>query len=193
MQSYFTEMKLVAAKHRARVFNELDEALEWVENRILADSGLVDDEETALELKDMDLLSGRKADTIEDLKACMQLRQLHAGEKVFAYADESDELYLIRRGAIRIMLPVGDGQAHHLATFGRGAFFGEMSFLDPSVRSADAVAFVDSEIYVLSRARFEEFATDHKRAALALLHGIARSLAVRLRYTDTELQTLQDG
>ena len=112
---------------------------------------------------------------------------------MFAYGEQSDELYLIRRGAVRIMLPIEGGQAHHLATFGRGAFFGEMSFLDPGRRSADAVAYVDSEIYVLSRARFEAFAGGHKRAALALLHGIARALAVRLRYTNAEVQTLQEG
>ena len=91
------------------------------------------------------------------------------------------------------MLPIEGGQTHHLATFGRGAFFGEMSFLDPGLRSADAVAFVDSEIYVLSHARFEAFTSSHKRAALALLHGIARALAIRLRYTNAEVQTLQEG
>ena len=83
--------------------------------------------------------------------------------------------------------------SHHLATFGRGSFFGEMSFLDPELRSADAVAFVDSQIYVLSRECFETFASDHKRAALALLHGLARALAVRLRDTTTEVRELQEG
>jgi SulP family sulfate permease len=193
MQANFSQMRLVASKHRARVFDELDEALEWVENSILEEHGFSRGEETALELEEMDLLAGYKAETIGDLKACLESRRLRAGEKVFAYGEESDELYPIRRGAVRIMLPIEGGQTHHLATFGRGAFFGEMSFLDPGLRSADAVAFVDSEIYVLSRARFEAFTSSHKRAALALLHGIARALAIRLRYTNAELQTLQEG
>jgi SulP family sulfate permease len=141
----------------------------------------------------MELLAGRKPDTIRDLEACMQVSRLHAGEKIFAYGDMGDELYLIRRGEVRIMLPIETGAAHHLATFGRGAFFGEMAFLDPGPRSADAVAFVDCEIFVLSRARFEEFAANHKRAALALLQGIARALAVRLRYTNAEVQALREG
>jgi len=195
MQAYFSEMRLAAAEHPARVFEELDEALEWAEDRVLEESGFARDEETPLELSEMDLLAGRKADTIADLEACLELRSLRAGEKVFGYGDEGDELYLIRRGAVRILLPVegGQGQGHHLATFGRGAFFGEMSFLDPGRRSADAVAYVDSEIFVLSRARFDAFASGHKRAALGLLHGIARALAVRLRYTNAEVQALQEG
>jgi SulP family sulfate permease len=141
----------------------------------------------------MELLAGRKPETLADLQACMQVSVLRAGDKVFAYGDAGDELYLIRRGEVRIMLPIEGGQAHHLATFGRGAFFGEMAFLDPGPRSADAVAFADCEIYVLSRARFESFAAGHKRAALALLHGIARTLAVRLRYTNAEVQALREG
>jgi len=193
MQAYFSEMNLAAEAHATRVFDELDEALEWAEDRILEESGFSGDEETPLQLAEMDLLAGRKADTIADLEACMEARSLRAGEKVFAYGDEADELYLIRSGAVRILLPVEGGQGHHLATFGRGAFFGEMSFLDPGRRSADAVAYVDSEIYVLSRARFDTFASGHKRAALALLHGIARALAIRLRYTNAEVQALQGG
>jgi SulP family sulfate permease len=193
MQAYFSEIRLVDPVHRARVFDELDDALEWVEESILAHDGFTGGEEKALELAEMELLAGRKPDTIRDLEACMQVSRLHAGEKIFAYGDMGDELYLIRRGEVRIMLPIETGQAHHLATFGRGAFFGEMAFLDPGPRSADAVAFVDCEIFVLSRARFEEFAANHKRAALALLQGIARALAVRLRYTNAEVQALREG
>lgn len=193
MQVYFSELELTASEHRARAFDELDEALEWVEERILAQSGFTGDPETVLQLAEMELLAGRKPDTIADLEACMQLATLRAGDKVFAYGDAGDELYLIRRGEVRIMLPIGDGPAHHLTTFGRGAFFGEMAFLDPGPRSADAVAFSDCEIYVLSRQRFEQFAAGHKRAAIALLHGIARTLAVRLRYTNAEVQALREG
>jgi len=54
--------------------------------------------------------------------------------------DPGGELLLIRRGAVRILLPLGGGGHLTLATFGRGNFFGEMAFLDGSVRSADAVA-----------------------------------------------------
>lgn len=193
MQAYLSELRLANPAHHARVFDELDAALEWVEERILAHDGFCRGEETALELAEMELLAGRKPDTIRDLEACMQVSRLHAGEKIFAYGDVGDELYLIRRGEVRIMLPIETGPAHHLATFGRGAFFGEMAFLDPGPRSADAVAFVDCEIYVLSRARFEAFASSHKRAALALLQGIARALAVRLRYSNAEVQALREG
>ena len=140
----------------------------------------------------MDLFGGHSTTTLKDLMGCLDTRRYAPGECVFGYGEQSDSLYLIRRGAVRIMLPV-DEQQHHLATFGRGAFFGEMSFLDPGARSADAVAHVESEIFVLSRERFEIFAANHHRAALALMSALARALAVRLRSTNAEVPALQEG
>jgi SulP family sulfate permease len=147
--------------------------------------------EQALELREMDLFTGRKAETLAALEACMERRAVGAGEKIFARGDSGDELYLIRRGAVRIVLPFTARQ-HHLATFGRGSFFGEMSFLDRGERSADAVAFTDTELFVLSRERFDEVTAHHKRLAIQLLDGIARILALRLRYANAELRTLRD-
>ena len=108
-----------------------------------------------------------------------------------ARGDVGDELFLIRRGAVRIMLPVSDKQSHHLGTFGRGAFFGEMAFLDGETRSADAIAFTDTDLYVLSRKSFDKFAEEHKKVALGLMEGLASVLASRLRYTNAELRVLE--
>jgi SulP family sulfate permease len=105
--------------------------------------------------------------------------------------ETGDEVFLIRRGAVRITLPLSVTEAHHLATFGRGNFFGEMSFLDHHVRSADATAFTDTDLFVLSQRRFEAVAAVHKRLAMQLFAGLARSLAIRLRYADAELRALR--
>jgi SulP family sulfate permease len=53
------------------------------------------------------------------------------------------------------------------------------------------VAFSDVELYVLSRQVFDKFAEEHKKAALALMEGIASVLASRLRYTTAELRALE--
>ena len=86
---------------------------------------------------------------------------------------------------------LGEATARHLASFGRGSFFGEMAFLDHQPRSADAVAFTDCELYVLSRQRFDQLVEHHKLLGLNLMEGLARLLASRLRHTDAELNALQ--
>jgi SulP family sulfate permease len=191
MRQYFDEVGLARKEHHARVFAELDEALEWVENRILEEARLERAAEKPLELAEIELFRGRKAETLSAVEACMDKRSYKAGEKIFARGDEGDELLLIRRGSVRVMLPLSEKQAHHLATFGRGDFIGEMSFLDGAARSADAIAFTDTDLYAVSRKRFDEVATGHKRLAINLFEGIARMLALRLRFTNSELRLLQ--
>jgi SulP family sulfate permease len=66
-----------------------------------------------------------------------------------------------------------------------------MAFLDGDVRSADAVAFSDADLYVLSRKAFDSFAEDHKKLSLGLMEGLASVLASRLRYTNAELRVLE--
>ena len=191
MQRYLDQVGLVRAESTIRVFDELDEALEWVEDRILEEALIEREEEKPLELYEIDLFQGRKEETLTALQACMELRSFKAGEKIFARGDAGDELFLIRRGSVRIMLPLNNSKSHHLGTFTRGNFFGEMAFLDRDTRSADAVVFTDTDLFALSRKNFDAFAEEHKKVALNLLDGLARTLAIRLRYTNAELRALQ--
>ncbi len=89
------------------------------------------------------------------------------------------------------MLPVEGGRSHHISTFGRGAFFGEMSFLDGRPRSATAIAYSDTDLYALSRKAFDQFSVEHKKMALNLMEALAKMLAARLRYADVEIHALE--
>ena len=192
MQQYFDTIGLVKSEHRARVFGELDEALEWVENSVLEEEHLTRTQETPLELREIDMFKRRKEETLAALEACMEKRSCTAGERIFASGEEGHELFFIRRGAVRVMLALAEKQEHHLATFGRGDFFGEMSFMDRAGRSAIAFALTDTDLFVLSRERFDAFAEDHRKLAADLFEGLARALAVRLRYTNAELRVLEE-
>jgi SulP family sulfate permease len=191
MQQYFDQVGLVRPESPVRVFGELDEALEWVEDRILEDAICNLGEQGALCLNEIELFKDRKAETLAALDQCMEKRSYKAGDKIFKRGDAGDELFLIRKGAVRIMLPISAKLSHHLGTFGRGSFFGEMAFLDGDVRSADAVAFSDTELYVLSRKTFDSVAEEHKKLAVAFMEGLASVLSRRLRYTNAELRVLE--
>ena len=191
LQEYFDQVGLLHADSPVKVFPTQDDALEWIEDRIIHDAALLKDEEIALELHEVEIFAGRKQETLAALEQCMEKRHVAAGEKIFSRGDSGDELFLIRRGAVRIILPLSDRQSHHLGTFGRGAFFGEMAFLDGDPRSANAVAFTDCELYVLSRHAFDKLADEHRKLGLRLMEGIASVLASRLRYTNAELRVLE--
>ena len=190
MRQYFDQVGLVKSESHIQTFSELDEALEWVEERLIEEEHLQRMLEKPLELREIDVFLGRKESTLAALESCMDKRSYKAGEKIFAQGDAGDEMFLIRRGAVRIVLPLSEKQGHHLATFGRGDFFGEMAFLDPAPRSADALAFTDTDLFVLSRTRFDTLAEEHKKLAMGLVLSLARVLSIRLRYANAELRAL---
>jgi len=112
---------------------------------------------------------------------------------LFRRGDTGDELFIIRRGIVRIVLPLENNRYHILATFGRGNFFGEIAFLDHGVRSADAVAATDTDVFVISRVRLDELSRSNPTLGVMLFARLARGLAIRLRYTDAELRALKEA
>lgn len=191
MQQFFDQIGLAPDKSAARVFDDIDDAKEWVENRILEEAAVKLEEETPLELNEVELFKGRKEETLAALGAHLVKARYAAGTKIFSRGDQGDELFFVRKGLVRFMLPIDSNHARRLSTCGRGAFFGELAFLDGDARSADAIALTDVELFVLSRKTFDAFAEGHKKVALNLLVGLASVLTSRVRHLTVELGTLQ--
>lgn len=191
MQQYFDQVGLVRPDSPVKVFEELDDALEWVEDRILSQEALGHPKEKLLDLHELDLFKGRKEETLAALRSYTQQRTYAPGELIFSRGDAGDELFLIRRGEVRILLPIDKMHSHHISTLGRGVFFGELSFLDGCPRAATAVAFGDVDVFVLSRSVFNQLEVEHRQAALKLLEGLAVALSGRLRSAYTELRALE--
>ena len=183
---------LVADGESVIIVPNLVSAIEGVEERLLGDLGRSNDDLPPLELHEVSLFKGSKADTLTDLMACMETRSCKAGETIYMHGETDANLYLLRKGEVRIMGCVGDSpQLCHIATYGRGEFFGGLGFLDRQLRDNDAVASVDSELFVLSVEKFNVLAEQHKRIAFVLVSQLARTLALRLRHADQELTLLQ--
>jgi len=193
LAEYFQHFGIIRPERAAaRTFPTRDDALLWIEDRILEEEVCVPTE-TLLNLSDMAMFAGRKPETLAALEARMQARSFKAGERIFSRKDDDNSLVLIRRGAVRITVEITDRLTYHLATFGRGDFIGELAFLDRKPRSADATAVTDTDLYFLPRDRFDELATEHKMIAVQLLEGVASSLASRLRSADKQLRIVQEG
>ncbi|MEN9479833.1 MAG: hypothetical protein RLZZ298_1228 [Pseudomonadota bacterium] len=176
-----------------RLFPELDSAIEWVEDRILGEVERATPEpEVSMLLAEMELFKGRKDDTLADLEARLTHRTCAAGEVVYSRGEPGDALYMIRRGSVKIFAPIGAGRTRHIATFGRGDFFGGLAFLDGRPRGNDAIAAAETEFFVLSLEQFNTLSEEHKRLAITLLSAIARTLALRLRHADTEIAMLHE-
>ncbi len=193
LREFLEQMEIVQADDETvRIFPELDNAIEWVEDRILGERESVLQVETPAQLHEMDLFSHHRDETIKELEAQMAQRYYKAGETVYALGEEGKEIFWIRRGAVRIFAPLGAGRSRHIASFGRGDFFGSLAFLDGGTHGNDAIALTDTEVYVLTRETFYKLSEEHKKLAFNLITALARTLAIRLRQADTEITMLRE-
>ena len=176
-----------------RIFPELDSAIEWVEDRLLGEAELTQPEpQTSLQLSEMELFKNHKDDTLVDLEARLENRFYAAGEAIYSCGEVGDSIYLIRRGSVKIFAPIGAGRTRHIASFGRGDFFGGLAFLDGRPRGDEAITATEAEFFVLSKEQFGILSEEHKKLALTLLSALSRSLALRLRHSETEIVMLQE-
>jgi SulP family sulfate permease len=194
LKAYFDEVGVVAHKTGAKAFDSLDDALAYAEERLLEDAKVSRGaEEGPLRLEQIHLFREFEPALVQALASCVDERSCHAGERVFWHGESGDEIFIIRRGKVRIELPLEGGRAHHLATFGRGDFFGDMAFIDRGVRSADAVAVTDTDLFVLSRERFNDGVWRNALLGTLVFARLAQALALRLRQTDGEVRALQEA
>jgi len=193
LREFFKQTGLTDGSDAVQIFPTIEAAIEWVENKLVGEIARPVSEEAPLHLQEMNLFQGRKVETMADLEASMEQRSLKAGEAIYSIGDQGRELYLIRRGETRIMAPIsGSRQLHHIATFGRGDFFGGLAFLDGRPRSDNAIAHTDIDLFVLSLDQFNLLAEQHKKLAFQLITAISRTLAQRLRHADGERTLLHE-
>jgi CRP/FNR family cyclic AMP-dependent transcriptional regulator len=87
--------------------------------------------------------------------------------------DESDTLYLILAGRVKIYLADEHGKELILAIKGPGQYFGEM-VLDEQPRSASVMTLEPAQFAILSRADFRAFLLSHAEVSLQLIQNLIR-------------------
>ncbi len=183
----------MAEKKRLKFFDTLDQAVEWVEDQILSEEKIaVKDESEPLNVEELELFEDLSHDLLSTMIKAMEIKDYKPAETIFSIGEESEEIYFIRKGNVKIVLPLAGGMIHHLATFSRGNFFGDMAFLDKGKRSANAVAADDVSLYVLKRSKFDEIAIEHPKIAGLFFERFAYTISSRLRQNNTELKALQE-
>ncbi len=187
MESYFNHVGLLKHLSPIKVFDDLEYAIEWVEERVLNENRATITEELLYELKDFSLIGHRKQETIDEIQSLFECRTFKKGEVIFKQGDLAGELYLIRRGLVRIVLRVSEQNIVHLSTLGQGNFFGEFSFLEGTPQYSEAFATMDTDLFVISREAFDKFSERHHRASFRFMQSLATVLAERLRLTSSEL------
>ena len=185
------KLSLRPGRLNVKTFTAADQALEYAENALLNALGVTSTVlERRLELAELDLCRDMRPTEIGALADVLRPRELTSGEQLFSAGDIGAELYLVLRGRVDIRLPAAADRFKRLAIYGPGTVFGEIAFLDPGPRAAEAVAVRPSELLVLDRVDFNRLRATYPDAAIALLLALGRLQSGTLRWSAKEIQRL---
>jgi CRP/FNR family transcriptional regulator, cyclic AMP receptor protein len=106
------------------------------------------------------------------------------GDIIFKEDEENcKEMFLIESGRVNIVKKVGDTDIT-LTTLDEGDFFGEMSLITGSKRSASAIAHTKCKLQTMDKETFEFNLSND----IIFMRQILETLAHRLEETDTSLK-----
>lgn len=192
LRSYVDHIGLLSDS-TAKIFDELDEALEWIEDETLMLAGHAHVSKEGIPLAKFEVFHGLNAQEIEALERCVQRHVYQEGDLVFSADSTGHELMLISRGEVKVSLPLANGKTIHLTTFSRGQFFGEMSFLDGRAHSADVYATRETELLAIDRKAFATVAAGDPVMSVSVMRAVALAIADRLRHANAELRDMRQS
>jgi len=108
------------------------------------------------------------------------------GTSIITAGGPTDSLYIIISGRLKVMMSDDEGREVILAILGANEFFGEMSLVDDSPRSASVVAIEACELLSLAKRDFNKCLEDNFEMAMTVMRGLVK----RLREADQKIGSL---
>lgn len=130
------------------------------------------------------------------IREMMHIREFQDSEVVFYENQPASGMYVITRGAVRIVLRHGQPDEILLVRLEAGDFFGELSLLDGAPRSATVIADGATELGGFFKPDLMDIIERRPRQGVKIVMALGEVLAERLRHTNAELrkaQKSQDG
>jgi CRP/FNR family cyclic AMP-dependent transcriptional regulator len=137
-------------------------------------------------LKAVPLFSAFTDTQLNTLLSCVQHRSYARSAFILRAGEETDALYIILSGRVKVLIPDEEGHEVILSIMGPQDFFGEMGLLDDQSRSASVEALESCEMLRLSKAGFTGLLKDNFELAMTII----RNLVKRLREADRKIESL---
>ena len=137
-------------------------------------------------IKNIQLFESFRADEIEALTQHFIQRKYSKNSIIINEYDETNSLYIILSGRVKIYLNDEAGKEIILDTQSRGDYFGEVSLFDDSPRSASVMTLENSSFAVLNKQSFLQALSDRPELALSIIRG----LTLRLRAGNDSVRCL---
>jgi glutaminase len=190
---FLAERSSATARHsKLLTFPDLDPALEWCEERLLGACIHAKGSSDALALSAHEICAGLSGPEVARLEHLLQRRAFRAGTMIVRKGDPADEIYLLSRGEVSVVIDLPNGQLKRLSTLSPGMAFGELAVVNRSPRGADVRADTEVECYVLTTAAFDSLGTSDPRIKMQILENLLRNVSQMLTRANRELATLAE-
>ncbi len=136
-----------------------------------------DQSQAVLRLAQMPLFADVPPQIMQTIAQRMVLQHVPAGERVYTMGEAGDALYLIENGEVELTSESAGGVMEELARVGQGGFFGEMGLLSGQIRTEDATAIRNTNLWILPKAELDTLAAQHKEISDALTQALAERIA----------------
>ncbi len=137
-----------------------------------------------------DIFQGITPQQIELIAAICEDKYFGVAEMIFEEKSSSDELYIIARGDVEILVdpslvsdrPDIPSRPTTIATLRRGQSFGEMALVDQGLRSASArSATNNTHLIIIPRSSLLEICEKHPELGYRLMYNLAADMALKIR------------
>ena len=137
-------------------------------------------------LKTVPLFSSLSDEQLRVLQPCLQQRSYPRGSFILRAGEETDALYIILSGRVKVLIPDEQGREVILVMMGPNEFFGEMGLLDDLPRSASVETLETCQMLRFSKSGFVACLKDNFDLAMIIIRNLVR----RLREADRKIESL---
>ena len=141
---------------------------------------------STLLLRNVPLFAVLPESQLNVLTSMVTRKTFSRGTTIITAGGPTDSLYIVISGRLKVMMSDDEGREVILAILGSNEFFGEMSLVDDSPRSASVVAIEACELLSLAKRDFNKCLEDNFEMAMTVMRGLVK----RLREADQKIGSL---
>lgn len=172
------------------VFASRDEALQWCEDRLIAEALPTHDEPEAA-FEDFEIFRGLDPAAVALLKEIALPVTFAAGDRITHEGEQGTRFFVLARGTASIISTLRSSTGMRplrLGSLGPGMCFGERALIDGGARTADVIADEPLTCYAFPVDKVRALGGEHPQILITLLGNMAGDLAERLQVANAEIR-----
>jgi len=127
-------------------------------------------------IENISLFSGLSDEALAEIEKHGSIKTYRKNTIVINQDDETDSLYVILSGSVKVFISGEDGREAVLSHQGSGEYFGEMALIDRQPRAASVMTLEPSRFMIISRGDFMHCLSSNPEITLNLIEPMTHRI-----------------